>query len=47
MNPERVAIYARVSTVAGQRPDMQPCELREYAARRGWQVFKEPGSTDH
>jgi DNA invertase Pin-like site-specific DNA recombinase len=41
MNMERVAIYARVSTLAGQSPEMQLIELREYAARRGWQVTEE------
>lgn len=35
----RVAIYARVSTAAGgQDPTMQTRELREYCARRGWDV---------
>lgn len=38
---ERVALYARVSTLAGQSPEMQLVELREYAARRGWQVTEE------
>ena len=42
MNTERVATYARVSTVAGQSPEMQLCELREYAERRGWQVVCGP-----
>jgi DNA invertase Pin-like site-specific DNA recombinase len=41
MRTERVAFYARVSTLAGQSPDMQLLELREYAARRGWQVTGE------
>lgn len=32
----------RVSTVAhGQSPEMQLCEVREYCARRGWQVAGE------
>ena len=31
----RAAIYARVSTVNGQSPELQLGELREYAARRG------------
>ena len=39
METKRVALYARVSTVAGQSPEMQRVELREYAARRGWRVF--------
>lgn len=34
----RTAIYARVSTLNGQDPEMQLRELREYAARRGWDV---------
>jgi predicted site-specific integrase-resolvase len=34
----RVALYARVSTVNNQDPEMQLAELREYADRRGWQV---------
>jgi len=38
----RVAIYARVSTVGnGQSPEMQLREMREYCARRGWQVAGE------
>lgn len=37
----RVAIYARVSTTNGQSPEMQLAELREYASRRGWEVFGE------
>jgi len=38
----RVALYARVSTLNhGQNPDLQLGELREYAARRGWQVVEE------
>lgn len=38
---QRVALYARVSTLAGQSPEMQLVELREYAERRGWQVAEE------
>jgi DNA invertase Pin-like site-specific DNA recombinase len=34
----RVAIYARVSTAAGQDPTMQTRELREYCTRRGWDI---------
>lgn len=34
----RVALYARVSTLNNQDPEMQLGELREYAARRGWQI---------
>jgi DNA invertase Pin-like site-specific DNA recombinase len=36
-----VALYARVSTLNNQDPGMQLSELREYAARRGWQVVEE------
>lgn len=38
---QRVAIYARVSTLNGQNPEMQLEELREYAERRGWAVAGE------
>ena len=37
----RIAIYARVSTMNGQHPEMQLSELREYAARRGWEITEE------
>ena len=37
----RVALYARVSTLNGQDPEMQLSELREYESRRGWTVTKE------
>ena len=37
----RVALYARVSTLNGQNPEMQLSELREYAARRGWTITEE------
>jgi DNA invertase Pin-like site-specific DNA recombinase len=37
----RVALYARVSTVNGQDPEMQLRELRDYASRRGWLIDKE------
>ncbi len=37
----RTAIYARVSTLAGQSPQMQLDVLREYAARRGLEVAAE------
>jgi DNA invertase Pin-like site-specific DNA recombinase len=37
----RVALYARVSTLNNQDPEMQLSELREYAARRGWQIVEE------
>jgi DNA invertase Pin-like site-specific DNA recombinase len=41
MKTERVALYARVSTLAGQNPEMQLFEMREFAIRRGWSVFEE------
>jgi DNA invertase Pin-like site-specific DNA recombinase len=41
MKTERVALYARVSTLAGQNPEMQLVEMREFAIRRGWSVFEE------
>jgi DNA invertase Pin-like site-specific DNA recombinase len=34
----RAALYARVSTLAGQNPGMQVAELHEYCARRGWEI---------
>ena len=37
----RAALYARVSTLNGQHPEMQLAELREYASRRGWEVAGE------
>jgi DNA invertase Pin-like site-specific DNA recombinase len=37
----RAALYARVSTLNGQHPEMQLNELREYASRRGWQIAGE------
>ena len=37
----RVALYARVSTLIGQHPEMQLAELREYSSRRGWDVTGE------
>jgi DNA invertase Pin-like site-specific DNA recombinase len=37
----RVALYARVSTLNGQHPEMQLSELREYGAHRGWQIVSE------
>lgn len=41
MKTERVALYARVSTLAGQSPEMQLVDLREYAGRRGWHIVEE------
>ena len=43
-NPQavnRIALYARVSTLNGQDPEMQLRELREYAQRRGWTITDE------
>jgi DNA invertase Pin-like site-specific DNA recombinase len=37
----RVALYARVSTLNNQDPEMQLAELREYAGHRGWQIVEE------
>ena len=37
----RVALYGRVSMQNGQHPEMQLSDLREHAARRGWEVFGE------
>src|ERR1039457_5596020 len=37
----RVALYARVSTLNGQDPEMQLSELREHASRRGWRITRE------
>ena len=37
----RAALYARVSTLNGQHPEMQLAELREYASRRGWEIADE------
>ncbi len=38
--PTLVAIYARVST-GEQNPEAQLLALREYAARRGFSIYKE------
>jgi DNA invertase Pin-like site-specific DNA recombinase len=37
----RVALYARVSTLNGQNPQLQLDELRRYAQARGWEVYSE------
>jgi len=37
----RIALYARVSTLNNQDPEMQLAELRDYAERRGWQIVEE------
>lgn len=36
-----VALYARVSTLNGQNPEMQLCELRDYCQRRGFVMANE------
>src|ERR1039458_9480227 len=42
ITPVSAALYARVSTRdKGQDPEMQLTELREFAAKRGWQVAGE------
>jgi DNA invertase Pin-like site-specific DNA recombinase len=51
--PIRVALYARVSTLVGQDPEMQLRELRDYCQRRGLQIVEEfidkgvSGSEEH
>jgi DNA invertase Pin-like site-specific DNA recombinase len=35
----RAAIYARVSTLNGQNPDVQSREIEEYCQRRGFEIF--------
>ena len=35
----RAAIYARVSTLNGQNPDVQTREIEEYCQRRGFDIF--------
>jgi len=37
----RCALYARVSTLNGQDPELQLRELREFAVRRGWEIAGE------
>jgi DNA invertase Pin-like site-specific DNA recombinase len=37
----RAAIYARVSTLNGQKPEMQLEEIRQYCGRRGWEIVRE------
>jgi DNA invertase Pin-like site-specific DNA recombinase len=37
----RVAIYARVSTLNNQNPEVQLAELREYCQHRHWQIIRE------
>lgn len=38
---KRAAIYARVSTQNGQKPEMQLEEIREYCSRRDWTIVRE------
>jgi DNA invertase Pin-like site-specific DNA recombinase len=40
-NRLKIALYARVSTINGQDPEMQLRELREYCERRKWKVWRE------
>src|SRR5438477_8854332 len=45
----QVALYARVSNLNNQDPEMQLAELREYAGRRGWEIvgeFTDQGVSD-
>ena len=50
---KRAAIYARVSTNNGQKPEMQLGEVRQYCSRREWQIVQEyvdrgiSGSKEH
>src|SRR6202790_2093858 len=37
----RIGLYARVSTMHNQNPEVQLAELREHATRRGWTVVGE------
>jgi DNA invertase Pin-like site-specific DNA recombinase len=41
MRTKRVALYARVSTVNGQDPEVQLLELRAYCQRRGFEIAEE------
>jgi len=41
MEKLRVALYARVSTLLAQDPEMQLIELREYVSHRGWMIVGE------
>jgi len=40
MKPKAVAIYTRVSTVDRQDTRAQEEELKEFATKRGWRIFK-------
>jgi DNA invertase Pin-like site-specific DNA recombinase len=41
MQIKRVGLYARVSTVHGQDPEVQLLELRSYCQRRGFEIAEE------
>ena len=41
MKIKRVGLYARVSTMHGQDPNVQLRELREYCQRRGFEIAEE------
>lgn len=41
MGQARVALYARVSTMNGQDPEVQTRELRDYCRQRGWKIVGE------
>jgi DNA invertase Pin-like site-specific DNA recombinase len=45
MTTTRCAIYTRVSTLHGQDCEVQARELREYCARRGWEIVAEFSDT--
>src|ERR1700688_2804749 len=40
-NRMRIGLYARVSTMHNQNPEVQLAELREHTTRRGWEVVSE------
>src|SRR5713226_4345178 len=37
----KIALYARVSTKEGQETENQLVQLREFAAKQGWQITRE------
>lgn len=39
LDTPKAAIYARVSTLNGQNPDVQTREIKEYCRRRGFEIF--------
>jgi DNA invertase Pin-like site-specific DNA recombinase len=41
MKIKRVGLYARVSTMNGQDPEVQLRELREFCQRRGFEIAEE------